>query len=74
MNTADQNAIVGPHNIIQNFFFLNGFSGHGTQQAPAMGRGLVEYLVYGKYKTLDLTPFHFDRISKGNPIIEKAVI
>ena len=74
MNTLDQNAIVGPHTEVKNFMFLNGFSGHGTQQAPAMGRGLGEYLVYGKYKTLDLTPFHFDRIAKGNSIIEKAVI
>ncbi|MFL2794152.1 MAG: NAD(P)/FAD-dependent oxidoreductase [Paracoccaceae bacterium] len=74
MNTLDQNAIVGPHTEVKNFMFLNGFSGHGTQQAPAMGRGLGEYLVYGKYKTLDLTPFHFDRIGKGNSIIEKAVI
>ena len=74
MNTLDQNAIVGPHTEVKNFMFLNGFSGHGTQQAPAMGRGLGEYLVYGKYKTLDLTPFHFDRIGRGNSIIEKAVI
>ena len=74
MNTLDQNAIVGPHTEVKNFMFLNGFSGHGTQQAPAMGRALGEYLVYGKYKSLDLTPFHFDRISKGSSIIEKAVI
>ena len=74
MNTLDQNAIVGPHTEVKNFMFLNGFSGHGTQQAPAMGRGLGEYLVYGKYKTLDLTPFHFDRIGKGKSIIEEAVI
>ena len=74
MNTLDQNAIVGPHTEVRNFMFLNGFSGHGTQQAPAMGRGLGEYLVYGKYKTLDLTSFHFDRIGKGNSIIEQAVI
>ena len=74
MNTLDQNAIVGPHTEVKNFMFLNGFSGHGTQQAPAMGRGLGEYLVYGKYKTLDLTSFHFDRIGKGNSIIEQAVI
>ena len=74
MNTLDQNAIIGPHTEVKNFMFLNGFSGHGTQQAPAMGRGMGEYLVYGKYKTLDLTPFHFDRIGKGSSIIEKAVI
>ncbi len=74
MNTLDQNAIVGPHNEVQNFFFLNGFSGHGTQQAPAMGRAVSELLTYGAYQTLDMTPFHFDRIEKGISVIEKAVI
>ena len=74
MNTLDQNAIIGPHNEIQNFIFLNGFSGHGTQQAPAMGRAVSELLTYGDYQTLDMTPFHYDRIEKGISVIEKAVI
>ena len=65
MNTLDQNAIVGPHNEVQNFFFLNGFSGHGTQQAPAMGRAVSELLTYGAYQTLDMTPFHYERLLKG---------
>lgn len=73
-NTLDQNAITGPHPEISNFLFLNGFSGHGLQQSPAMGRGTAELLTYGEYRTLDLTPFHFDRISANRPIIEKAVI
>jgi len=38
-NTFDHNAIMGPHDEVTNFFFLNGFSGHGLQQSPAMGRG-----------------------------------
>jgi glycine/D-amino acid oxidase-like deaminating enzyme len=73
-NTFDHNAILGPHSRVENFIFLNGFSGHGLQQSPAMGRGTAEWLTYGEYRTLDLTPFGFDRIERGDPFIEKAVI
>jgi glycine/D-amino acid oxidase-like deaminating enzyme len=73
-NTFDQNAIMGPHTKVENFYFLNGFSGHGLQQSPAMGRGTAELMVYGAYKTLDLSPFNFDRIAANRPIIEKAII
>ncbi|WP_417523635.1 NAD(P)/FAD-dependent oxidoreductase [Marinovum sp.] len=74
MNTFDHNAITGPHPELGNFIFLNGFSGHGLQQSPAMGRGTAEWLTYGGYRTLDLTPFHYDRILAGTPIVERAVI
>ena len=73
-NTFDHNAILGPHTEVSNFFFLNGFSGHGLQQSPAMGRGAAEMLVYGEYRALDMSPFNFERIPGNNPIIEKAVI
>ena len=73
-NTFDQNAITGPHGQIENFYFLNGFSGHGLQQSPAMGRGTAEMLVHGRYLNLDLSPFHYDRIVTNKPIIERAVI
>ena len=73
-NTLDQNAILGPHTEISNFMFQNGFSGHGLQQSPAMGRGMAELLTYGEYRSLDLSLFGFDRIEKSEPIIEKAVI
>ncbi|WP_298257938.1 FAD-binding oxidoreductase [uncultured Litoreibacter sp.] len=73
-NTFDHNAILGPHTEVENFFFLNGFSGHGLQQSPAMGRGTAEIMVHGAYKTLDMSQFHFDRIPAGRKIIEKAVI
>ncbi|MDB4122607.1 FAD-binding oxidoreductase [Octadecabacter sp.] len=73
-NTFDQNAIMGPHTEVENFYFLNGFSGHGLQQSPAMGRGTAELMVHGAYKTLDLSPFNFDRIKASRPIIEKAII
>lgn len=73
-NTFDQNAIMGPHTQVQNFIFLNGFSGHGLQQSPAMGRGTAEWITYGGYRTLDLIPFNYARIPDNRPIIEKAII
>ena len=74
MNTFDHNAIMGPHTEVENFVFLNGFSGHGLQQSPAMGRGTSEYLTYGEYRSLDMSPFHYERIPGNSPIIEKAII
>jgi glycine/D-amino acid oxidase-like deaminating enzyme len=73
-NTLDQNAIVGPHPRLGNFLFVNGFSGHGLQQAPAMGRGIAEWVSYGGYRSLDLSPLHFDRIERGLRYEELAVI
>lgn len=74
MNTLDQNAIVGPHPEVENFLFLNGFSGHGLQQSPAMGRGTAEWLMHGAFRSLDLAPFRYDRILAGTPYLETAVI
>jgi glycine/D-amino acid oxidase-like deaminating enzyme len=74
MNVFDHNAITGPHHVVTNFLFLNGFSGHGLQQSPAMGRGTAEWLTYGEYRSLDLTPFHYDRIAAERPVLERAVI
>lgn len=73
-NVLDQNAILGAHNEVENFIFVNGFSGHGFQQSPAMGRGTSELIIYGEYRSLDLAPFNYDRIIKNEPFIEKAVI
>ena len=73
-NTLDQNAVVGPHPEVGNFIFVNGFSGHGFQQSPAMGRGVAEWITHGAYQSLDLSPLGYDRIVKGASLIEKAVI
>lgn len=73
-NTLDQNAVVGPHPEVTNFLFLNGFSGHGLQQSPAMGRAVAEWIVHGGYRTLDLSALHYDRIATGKALVEGAVI
>jgi glycine/D-amino acid oxidase-like deaminating enzyme len=73
-NTLDQNAIIGNCEKLSNFFFCNGFSGHGFQQSPGIGRGLSELITYGEYRSLDLTELNYDRILKNEPFLEKAVI
>jgi len=73
-NVLDQNAILGRHSVVSNFVFLNGFSGHGLQQSPALGRGIAELITYGEYRSLDLSPFEYRRIETNQAMIEKAVI
>jgi FAD-dependent oxidoreductase domain-containing protein 1 len=74
VNTLDANAIIGPHPVIGNLLFANGFSGHGLQHAPAVGRGLAEWIATGRYETLDLRPFGYERIDRADPIRELNVV
>ncbi len=73
-NTFDQNAVLGPHPVVGNFMFINGFSGHGLQQSPAMGRGLAELITHGRYRTLDMSAFSYARIVANDVLTERAVI
>jgi len=74
VNTFDHNGIVGFHPVIRNLVLANGFSGHGMQQSPAVGRGVAELLVHGRYRTLDLSPLAYERIPNGTPLVESNVI
>ena len=69
-NTLDENAIVGTAPGLDNFYVLAGFSGHGLQQSPAMGRAVSELILHGEYRTLDLRRFGYERILAGEPLFE----
>jgi FAD-dependent oxidoreductase domain-containing protein 1 len=73
-NAFDQNAFVGPVPSIPNFLLASGFSGHGLQQAPGVGRALAEYIRFGRYRTLDLTPLSYARFLANAPLREFNVI
>jgi FAD-dependent oxidoreductase domain-containing protein 1 len=74
MNTFDHNAILGPHESLDNFLFMNGFSGHGMQQAPVVGRAIAELILHGHFDTLDVSDLLFARIAQNRPLHEANVI
>ncbi|MFN8461803.1 MAG: FAD-binding oxidoreductase [Anaerolineales bacterium] len=69
VNTLDGNAILGESSQVKGLFFANGFSGHGFQQAHAVGRYTAE-LMLSKTPTLDLSIFSVDRIAENKPVFE----
>jgi glycine/D-amino acid oxidase-like deaminating enzyme len=73
-NTFDQNGLVGRLPGCDNAYVACGFSGHGIQQAPAVGRGLAELIATGAYRTLDLAPLSPQRVVEGRPLVERNVI
>jgi glycine/D-amino acid oxidase-like deaminating enzyme len=74
MNLFDHNALLGAHPAVDNLLFATGFSGHGMQQAPAVGRGIAELIVHGAYRSLDLSVLSVARLAQGQRIIEANVI
>ena len=73
-NVLDQNGIIGVHPHVSNFYFGNGFSGHGLQQGPATGNAIAELITAGAFKTIDLTRMGYERIAAKAPLAEVNVI
>jgi FAD-dependent oxidoreductase domain-containing protein 1 len=72
-NTKDHNAIIGEYPTMKGYFVAFGFSGHGMQQAPAVGKCLSELIRTGKYETIDLTPLRVERFAENQLVIEDAI-
>jgi glycine/D-amino acid oxidase-like deaminating enzyme len=73
-NTFDRNGLVGRLPGCGNAFLACGFSGHGMQQAPAVGRAMAELIATGAYQTLDLAPLSAQRVLDNAPLLEQNVI
>jgi glycine/D-amino acid oxidase-like deaminating enzyme len=73
-NVFDQNAFLGFCETVPNLILASGFSGHGLQHAPAIGRALAELIVFGEYRTIDATPFSYARYGRGRPLREHNII
>jgi len=73
VNTLDGNAILGEWPELKGLFLANGFSGHGLQQGPAVGRYLAE-LITDRTPTLDLSIFSPERILERRPLSESGLV
>jgi sarcosine oxidase subunit beta len=71
--SPDHNAIVGESERLARFLYATGFSGHGFQQAPAVGEHVAE-LILGLEPTLDLSPFALERFELGASRDEHFVV
>ena len=74
MNEVDHNAVLGPAVGVANLYLANGFSGHGLQHSPGIGRGLAEHILNGRYVTVDLSELSHDRIVAHRPLVEQNVL
>jgi len=73
VNTLDGNAILGEWPELAGFYLANGFSGHGLQQGPAVGRYIAERIL-GRPPVLDLSVFSPARILEGRPLSEAGLV
>jgi len=73
MCELDGNPIIGPfEGGVRGFHVAAGFSGHGLQHAPAVGRGLAELFVHGRYLSLDLSAFSYRRVIERRPLLDQG--
>ena len=73
VNTLDGNAILGQWPELKGLYLANGFSGHGLQQGPAIGRYLCE-LILGQPVSMDLSIFGPERILEKRPLSENGIV
>ena len=74
VNLLDHNMIVGAHPDLDQLLFANGFSGHGLQHAPAVGRALSELVLHGSFRSLDLSRLGWQRMLSNRPLPELNVV
>ena len=72
--SPDHNAILGPVPDLPRFVLANGFSGHGMQHAPAVGKAISEVIADGESRTLDISAFSVARFAGGTGVPEGNVI
>lgn len=68
--SPDNHAILGKVSCLEGFILANGFSGHGFQHSPAVGKVISELIIEGKATTIDISSLSIDRFERGNLILE----
>lgn len=71
--TPDRHPIIGP-SPVEGLYLANGFSGHGFQHAPVVGKLLAELIVEGSASTVDVSGLGLDRFERGELVREGHVV
>jgi glycine/D-amino acid oxidase-like deaminating enzyme len=74
MNVFDQNGCVGPWPAIVGLHLACGFSGHGMQHAPAVGRAVATRIATDQWEPFDLSTLGPERLLRGERLLERNVI
>ncbi|HET9723864.1 MAG TPA: FAD-binding oxidoreductase [Actinomycetota bacterium] len=72
--TPDRHPVLGPAPGVRGFYLANGFSGHGFQHAPVVGRLLAEMIVEGRATTVDVSSLGIERFTQGRLLPEAQVV
>jgi sarcosine oxidase subunit beta len=72
--TPDRHPIIGEAPGVRGFYLANGFSGHGFQHAPVVGKLLSELIVDGAASTVDVSGLGLERFASGDLVREGHVV
>ncbi len=72
--TPDHNPILGRMPGVENWINVAGFSGHGVQQAAAIGRVIAEEILLGKAQSINIDPLRIDRLSRSQVKREHNIV
>lgn len=65
--SPDKHALLGPAQGLDNFYLVNGSSGHGVMHSPALGQLLAEIILDGAAHSLDVHALRPSRFHEGQP-------
>jgi sarcosine oxidase subunit beta len=72
--TPDRHPVIGEAPEMRGLYLANGFSGHGFQHAPIVGKLLAEMILDGEASTVDVSSLGLERFSAGAVIPEHHVV
>jgi sarcosine oxidase subunit beta len=68
--SPDHHAILGEAPGMKGLILANGFSGHGFQHSPAVGKVIAELIVDGETPTADISSLSIERFERGDLLME----
>lgn len=71
--TPDRHPIIG-RTPVEGLFLACGFSGHGFQHAPVVGKLLAELILEGRAHTVDISQLSLERFATGELVSEGHVV